>query len=412
MGRPTRFRPPQVVVSRELEWLLVRAFSVGEMRLFCLGPHEAVVLSRRLDLAPRIAHRTPRALLDQELPATGVAALVASLGAAALANERLLGATREVLEAGAEIGGAVLLKGMALFLTGRTPVEARGASDVDILVAERSEAAMAAALERRGFHADTTGPPCEHQLPGFHRAPGETVEVHRFLPGVRQPGRDGFASLGSLEADGLLERLPGLPGPVFTPSSPVLMAHALVHGLAQHGFAPHAYPLMRMIADLIDLGVGAPAGRESWERAGSFVARHVGVGEREGAWELCRHLVAGEPWPEALRREDPAEALLAHIVAGALDPCYERSLRLRIPGSAPSLLPRPLAWLRDVGRSLWPTTAHLDALEGPNGSRGRLPGARVRRIMTQVRRAFGSAWSVLRLGRGEARPAVQSAKLR
>jgi Uncharacterised nucleotidyltransferase len=338
-----------------------------------------------------------------------VAALVASLGAAALANERLLDTAREVLEVGAGVGGVVVLKGMALFLTGRTSADARSASDVDVLVAEESLARMGAALEGRGFRADGSGPPCEHQLPSFHRASGETVEVHRFVPGVRAPGRKGFASLGALRAGGLLDSLPGFAGPVFAPSLPVLMAHALVHGVAQHGLAPHTYPLMRMLADLIDLGVGTPAGREAWERAAPLVAGHVGAEETEGAWELCRRLEAGESWPEVLYCGDAPEALLAHIVAGALDPDYARSLRLRIPGSSPSRFPRPLAWVRDVARSLWPTAAHLAALDGRSGSRGRLPAARARRIASQVRKALGAAWSAAHLRRGGPRRAVQSA---
>jgi Uncharacterised nucleotidyltransferase len=405
-----RFRPPQLAVSKELEWVLGRAFGARAMRLFCPGPHMAVVLSRALDLGPRIALRNSRAALDQELGAAEARALVAALGATILSSETLLRTTREVAEAAAELGVTiVVLKGMALHLTGRTPIGARGASDVDVLVSDADLPAIAGALERRGFRADRGGPPCEHQLPGLQRGPGENVDVHRFVPGVCLPGHRGFADVTGLERCGLLDPLPALAGRSFAPALPVLAAHALVHGIAQHGFAPQSYPLMRMVCDLVDLGVGRPSAAAMWAAATTLAHGYVDAAETAATWELCERLSAGAPVPSVLRGDTiTADTLLAHILASAQDTAYRDSLRLRVFGSAPSLLPRPVAWLRDVARSLWPSDAHLRALSAGRPRLFGLVGARLGRPVTQARRAARACWSAARIRRRASATGVES----
>ena len=80
-------------------------------------------------------------------------------------------------------------------------------------------------------------------------------------------------------------------------------------------------------------------------------------------------LEQGERLPAVLERgAAPPLRLLAHVVAGALEPRYREALKLRVFGSGPSLLPRPLALVRDVVRSLWPSRARVEALAGRHGS--------------------------------------------
>src|SRR5206468_11377282 len=99
-------------------------------------------------------------------------------------------------------------------------------------------------------------PAHEHQLRPLVHASGCLVEVHTVLLGVRLT-RGASATLDALEAGGLLAAAPSLPQAARIPLPEVMIAHALAHGIAQHGLAPHKYPLMRMVADLVDLG--APA---------------------------------------------------------------------------------------------------------------------------------------------------------
>lgn len=410
-----RFRPPQLVVTKELEWVLKRAFEPTPMRLNCPGPQAAVVLSNALGVGARIASRNARSVLEDELGTPEVRRLLAALGAALLGNETLLRTTREVSEAAADLGvPIVVLKGMALHLTERTPPGARWASDVDILVAQENLAPVAAALEKRGYRPDPGGPPCDHQLPGFQRGPGENVDVHRFLPGVRLPGQRAFVDFAALESNGLLAPRPMLPGSSFVPADAVLAAHALVHGISQHGFAPQSYPMLRMVCDLVDLGVGSPSAAATWTRATALTEGHVSAVEADATWTLCKRLTSAAPLPSVLPRDrDPADALLAHVLAGALDPVYRDSLRLRVFGSTPSVLPRPLPWLRDVARSLWPSRTHLQAMSGRAAPSGGTLGARASRPFVQMSRALRSAWSAIRVRRRRVHPAaVQSSPKR
>jgi len=66
------------------------------------------------------------------------------------------------------------------------------------------------------------------------------------------------------------------------------MAHALVHGIGQHGFWPDSYPLLRTLADLIDLGFHQDDAAPLAERAIALVARDVTAEEAEAARGLCR----------------------------------------------------------------------------------------------------------------------------
>jgi hypothetical protein len=342
--------------------------------------------------------------LEGDLGAEGARALRVSQGVAALDTTRLLNLCSEVAATGARIGvPVVFLKGMALHLTGRTPVGSRIASDVDVLAPRDGIGALSTALGVAGFSAFRGAVSCDHQLAPLGRRPGETVEIHRFLPGVRLQGERAFATAEGLMARDLLDRLP-LPGEAWAPKAPVLAAHALVHGIAQHGFAPQSYPMTRMLADLLDLGWGGCGDEARRAEALALVAEHVADDEASAAWDLCARLRRGESvGPTIGGAGPPFSRLLAHVAAGALDSEYADSLKIRVLGSGPSLLPRPLAWARDAARALWPTREQLEGLRGESMSVAGM-------LATRCARPFdlaGRAWRAGRqaaLVRNRARP--------
>jgi hypothetical protein len=224
------------------------------------------------------------------------------------------------------------------------------------------------------------------------------------MPGFAAPGGRGFATFDDLEAAGALRPVDAAAGGTLrAPSRPVLLAHALVHGLLQHGWAPGAYPPFRMISDLIDLGLGGPDGDELLEAALPWLTARrdrgsgpgLDPGEARAARELCARLVEGR-LPDPAAPPDSAGALLGHFLAGALNPAYRRSLGLRrLAGAATedpgTMRGRAAAWRRRVAKALVPTPAEVDAIYGRrHGRAGYL--ARI------AARPFDLAWRLARTG--------------
>jgi hypothetical protein len=350
-----RFRPPRSPLPAEARWALLRAFGpAGRPWNGPLDPERAIEMARALDLAPRIATRVAIPCLVAELGEERARRLTAARGVAAVSSTELIETARLLALTAAEAGiPIVLLKGIALQARGFVSIGARWMSDVDVLVAEPAVEPLADALRASGFETLAGTVACEHQMPPLRRA-GQTLEIHRFLPGVVPPGETSFATTETLLRQQALEPLFGWPKGTRVPSPHVLAAHALVHGIAQHGFAPRSYPLTRMLADLADLGAGAVAAAFSW------AAPHVSAEEARAVSELLLELAAG-----ALPEASP---LLAHAVFGLTDARYAASLRFRALGSGPSLLPRPLAFARDVWQALFPGRARLVGLYGLEGS--------------------------------------------
>jgi hypothetical protein len=350
-----RFRPPRSPLPAEARWALLRAFAPAERPWDRpLDPDRATEAARALDLAPRIAMRVATPQLAAELGETKARALIAARGLAALSATDLLEMAREVAEAAAARGIlVVLLKGTALHARGFVAEGARWMSDVDVLAPEAALAGLAEALCAEGFETLEGTVACEHQIPPLRRG-GQTLELHRFLPGVTPPGARSFATAGALARQDALEPLAGWPAGTSVPRREVLAAHALVHGIAQHGFAPRSYPLTRMLADLVDLGAFDLVAAHAW------IARHVSADETRAAIDLARGLARGADLDDS--------PLLAHAVFGLSDLRYAARLRLRALGSVPSLLPRPLAFAREAWRALFPGRARLVGLYGREGS--------------------------------------------
>ena len=363
-----RFDPPPVELTPEVRWVLRRAFgprpapAPGAPAAPGAEPARCLEVARLFDLSARIVARTGSDALAAELGDDVAAAFRADRARCAARGLALLEAARAVAAAAAEIGLPVaFLKFAALELAGLVAPGSRGACDVDVLAPAGRAAELQRALAARGFVA--AGPAYEHQLPALVHPGGGAVEVHLLLPGVVVGGgRD--AGFADLELAGML--LPAEPAlmperPVLLPAPPVLAAHLLAHGLGQHGSQPGAYPALRLIADLVDLGFAGPDGEALARSAGALASTSISPAEVAAAGALAAALAAGElPAPD-----QPAERLLRHALAGRLDADYGRALKLSLLAPRPGGGPR----LVRLARSLWAAVAlsraQIDAVYGP-----------------------------------------------
>lgn len=361
-----RFAPPPWRPSAAERWLLVRAFGPPGAPVPHAPAAELAEAAEALGLTARIAARVPPGELAAAVGAGGAARWRAARSAAAASALGLQALLAEVAAAAGEAGIPVApLKGVALLAAELPPAGGRPAADLDVLVPSAAAEELGRRLVERGFTAAGSG--YEHQLAPLAHPTLGVVEVHRHLPGLRPPGRRApgggrFATWDDLatgEGGGLLE--PSGGGGRHAPRPALLVAHALAHGIAQHGWSPAAYPALRTVADLCDLGLGGPAGASLLAAAGEWTATAVRPGEAAAARALCRCLLAGE-LPAA---GEPAERLLAHFVLGARDARYRRSLTARSLTSPLSERSRPLALAALAGRTLWPTRSQLDQLYGP-----------------------------------------------
>jgi hypothetical protein len=371
--------------------MLLRAF--GPVEAPFPGPFDpaaALALARSFEVSARIATRRGRERLAAEVGEEAAEGFARDRRSAAAVGMRLMEEVRRVAVVAAPLGiPLVLLKFAALEGTGLLAPGSRGACDVDLLapggrVRELWEALAAAGWRGSGL------PEAEHQLPALVRPEGGAVEIHRHLPGVRLEGT-ASADHRALERLGMLRPLPGLPGRCAAPEPEVLAAHALVHGLGQHGYWPASYPLLKMVADLIDLD--ALGGR-----ALSWVARDVPPPEAAAARRLVHRLAAGEDpagWPPEGNDE---EVLLRHLLAGRLDPGYEQALRLGLFRPQPSERSRPVQLARAVLGALFLTDAQIDAVYGAPRTRLGYLGRRLARPFDLLWRlgSYGARWARLR----------------
>src|SRR5258706_1201327 len=240
-------------------------------------------------------------------------------------------------------------------------------------------------LLRRGFRPSGS-PEYEHQTSPVVHPFGVSVDLHRKLLGVRVAGTRSADALDLVELR-LWNRLPGLPGEPLAPSRPVLIAHALVHGIAQHGLAPHSYPLLRMVADLVDLDLPG-AMTDSSSRAASWadwIARDVSFSEVAAVSRLCELLRSGAS-PDEARPEE--KSFLAHVIASADDPAYSRSLAFFRWLREPTDHSRPGKLARSLFHALAPPQSELAAPSGRRDGRWRRIGIRFARPLVLLGRAL------------------------
>jgi len=443
MGRHgVRFHPPALVLGPAVRWMLQRAF--GPVGVAGAGgsaaPAEAqavLTLCRRFELSCRVAARQGRARLAAELGAAAADGFARDQAAAAGGGLRIVALAERVAAAAAPLGvRPVFLKLAALELGGLLAPGSREGCDLDVLVPAGRAADLQQALAGAGFRASPM-PRYEHQLAALEGADG-VVEVHRMLLGVRVAGKRS-ATADDLDREGLLQALPALAGhPAAMPVPAVAAAHALVHGIGQHGWTPHAYSLLKMIADLVDLGFAGPDGPALAALAARWTARDLAPEEVAAARRLCAALAAGTAGSaetvgtaetariagtlgavgpaRAARAADgagegrggpaewetsPAEeaVLLRHALAGRLDAGYEESLRLALFRSVPSDVPEPVRLARAVAATVWLSRAQVDALYGPPRRRLGYFGRRLRRpldLLARLGRYGLRAWRVRR----------------
>ena len=366
--RSVLFRAPALDPTPELRWLLHRAFARPGLPAPPPGdPAAALDLALHFDLAPRIAARSAPDRLKEELgPVASRFSRAAYL--AAVSGLRYEGTLHRVARVADEHDSPlVVLKGGALSLLGVCAPGARSLGDLDLLVPRERVRALRDALVASGWTLSGL-PESEHQeAPLTHPSFG-MIELHRCVPGVRPPGSRRSFDARTLIAAGLSEEAGGFGRRVLVPARPVLVAHALEHGLVQHGNAPGSYPLFRFLADLKDLDAGPPLLRE----AGAYL-RDLDQDDLGTIAVLLEALDSGR----ALDLEAGApRSLLEHVVNGVLDPGYALGLKSD-PRSlrSPSDLPRPLALLAWVYKAAVLNRAQVDAIYG----RPRRPGGTLAR---------------------------------
>jgi hypothetical protein len=280
-----------------------------------------VALGRKLDLAARIATRHANTLAA-ELGASAAREMVFTRLEVQALDRVLSAVTTEIVEVARQLElPMVLLKHAALRHAGYVAEGERHARDVDVLLPSQRAPDLQRALLARGFQHGSIAPP--FHLPPLTRRPGEVVEVHQSVWGLRlnknhrsnQP-----VNAADLIAAGLTSEIaPGLHIPIRN----VLAAHAVVHGLVQHRTSPEGYPSMRALADLVALG----ALRGDQET--NFL-QHVSPGADSALAMTALRLSQAMTEGVDMATLDPASAeveLLSHVVASGCDDAYRRALR-------------------------------------------------------------------------------------
>jgi len=398
--------PPPVALTTEIRWVLLRAFGPPQAPFpdRVDGPR-AAALAGDLGLVERIGARVPSSLLVTELGSDVARQL-------ALSRLQVLARVRGLCDLIPELASAaaaaaipiVLLKFAALHAGGYLAEGSRAASDIDILLPERDVERAAEILTSRGFFAAEAAMADHHHWPPLHDRQGRVVELHTRLPGLREPGGRRFAGFEALEAAGGLQPAPGLDSGCQLLRPDLMAAHAIAHGLAQHGGAD-VYPVTRALGDVIDVLPGER--RRRGIGAAEWIAADVPSSELDAVLGLCDALEKGDLDGLDARRETRTEgALLHHVLASSLDPDYRRSLAVDHLFHSLSDEPRWWRFLKRVQCLALPTKAQLAARLG-------LPSARlvtlrlrlahaialVRRLPWLARAALLVAWrGVSRLG--------------
>jgi hypothetical protein len=319
-------------------------------------------LATRLDLAARVAARTKLTVLTADVgPAAASFKKARYVNVARTLRDDDTLAQVTSLAKGREIP-LVILKGCALSLLDIGPSGARSFSDLDILVPVDRIPEMSSALVNAGWKLAAL-PPSEHQDPPLSHPSQGTIELHRCIPGVRVPGSRRSLDGRSVTGAGLSQPVPGFNGSVRAPSMAVLAAHALVHGIVQHGYAPDSYPLFRVLADLQDLREAGVDLQEATRFLREVDAEDLGAVET-----LLEALEAGTALDLA---QSPPRALLSHLAAGTLDPGYSLALK-----SDPrflvglSDLPLPRLLIKRLWKVLFLSRERVDAIYGRPKRRG------------------------------------------
>ncbi len=351
-------------------------------------PNGVFEAAHTMVLAARIAARWPREALVEGLgpeTASGFALARRRTGAAELQAEAV---AEHIARLGAELALPLLfLKGAALVLEGLILPGSRGLGDVDVLTQEGRQQELQDRLKAEGCYEPQDLPCGEHQLQVLGHPLGLAVEVHLCLRGVRRFGQDS-ATFADLDGPDLTHPAAGLPGDARVPGGDLLLAHAVVHGLAQHGLNPKGYPMLRFVADIVDLDLAGAVESGAFERWMPWIERDVSRREVEALGSMCRRVVEGDGAAGIWAGSDDAALMLRHLVLGAVDAQYRAALRIRSLASALPSRGRGATLLRTVWGATVLTRGQVEALYGkPSSSWGYL-GYRLYRPFDLIGRTF------------------------
>ncbi len=412
------YRPPSVPIPPGVAAALDLAFGPvdgeGGFAAEFADPEGVVEAARRMVLSGRIAARWPASLLQGVLGVGAAEACRLDLRGLAVAELRAEAIVQTIAASADSMDlPVVFLKGAAMVMEGLILPGSRGLGDVDVLAPEGREVLLQERLKAEGCVEPEDLPSGEHQLQALAHPLGLAVEVHLCLRGVRNADQNSM-TLTDLRQTPLVRLLPGLPGEAYVPSRDMLLAHAIVHGLAQHGLNPKSYPMLRFVADIIDLDLAGALDRGDFERWKPMVERDVSFGEIQALGEMCRRLTGPLIFDRALApchsRHDTGEGcslgdraaavwagdddpalMLRHLVLGAVDVQYRDSLRIR---SLVSVLPsrgRGTTLLRTVWSTTVLTRGQVEALYGK-------PGSAWGYLLYRLFRPFDLAWRTLCYG--------------
>jgi hypothetical protein len=396
-----RFHPPWVELSAETRWVLRRAFGPPNLQPQPIGelvPGTVFDLAQHFSLTERIGWRSQSVDLEEELGkdcAQRFREATVRSTALSLIVDRVC---HEIAGLGAELGiPAIFLKGAALQLAGRTPSGSRNMCDVDVLVPEEAATTLQSSLMAGGCSALEVRE-SEHQLQFLTHKTGLGIEIHKIIPGIRLGGRSSAMAVDLIER-GHVRPAPELRDGCYLPGDELMFAHVMVHGIAQHGMSPQAYPMARMLADVQDLGIDETDLAAFLERGYLWIAADVSREEVEAVVRLAQRLEAGEDPQVVAATEDDVGTLLRHLVAGTIDQSYAQSMKFRslIGGPKDVGLVRGLA--KTLRGALLPTRAQIDILYGPPRTELGYWGWRLWRPFDLVLRAarYGKAWVYQRI---------------
>ncbi|MGE5786110.1 MAG: nucleotidyltransferase family protein [Myxococcales bacterium] len=273
----------------------------------------------------RIVSRHPFEVLEEELGSTGAGQCQASSKRQVMHGLSVLDAERRCSELAEREGiDVALLKFAALRHYCGVGVSNRPVSDLDLLVREADIAPLTDALLGIGATRVTHWVPSHH--PAVVRMPsGRSVELHVRLAYVTTDKKRDSATLEMMKAAGLLQPVGGATH-VFLPNQASLLAHLVTHALIQHAFAPKAYPVTRLLADAIDLGVADLP--ELVEAATGLIAERAAARQAVALASIAAACVTGAV-ADVLSSDTEASKLLKHMLAASLDESYQRRLRVR-----------------------------------------------------------------------------------
>ena len=200
----------------------------------------------------------------------------------------------------------------------------RDACDIDVLLSVHDAPRLHSTLKDRGFREKTPTHPQFH-YPMLIDDSGGAVEIHTSLPHVRFGSNEREVTFDQLVETNRVTSAADLSDRAHVPIPEVLLAHAIGHGIAQHGFLPQSYPLFRLVADAIDLDI--VGNRERMAQALSWVQPDVSKQEVLALQKLATLLTMGSV-ETAWMDNGPVGRVLRHMVYGSLDDRYCSGLKV------------------------------------------------------------------------------------